>query len=288
MKPIYFKIPKTTNASVRVQLEEGPHFYDKLHYHPEYQITRIEKGEGIFFGGAGMVKFQPGDIFFIGHNTPHLIKSSKEYYREDSAGISAISLFFSRNSFGEGFFDIPEMASVKDLLISAGRVVKTNSSQNDSLARLILEMKQASSQTLVILLLQILEHLLSTKKEFLNPEIHEYELKEGRFDQLNKVLNYTFSKASENITIDEVARQANLSRSHFSRYFKERTGKTYMQFLNEVRIENACSKLKNSEDRIEQICYDVGFQNISNFNRQFKKKKKMAPSSYRSFFKGKP
>lgn len=286
MKPIYFKIPKTKNASIRVQLEAGPHFYDRLHYHPEYQITRIEKGEGIFFGGAGMVKFRPGDIFFIGHNTPHLIKSSKEYYRQDSPGISAVSLFFSHNSFGEGFFEIPEMASVKDLLIAAGRVIKINSSENTGLTGQIYRMQDVSAQSLVILLLQILDSMLNSEKEFLNSEIHEYELKEARFDQLNKVLNYTFSKASENITIDEVAREASLSRSQFSRYFKERTGKTYINFLNELRIENACSQLMDSKNTIEQICYDVGFQNISNFNRQFRKNKNMTPSEYRAFFRG--
>lgn len=284
MKPIYFKIPKTTNASVRVQLESGPHFYDRLHYHPEYQITRIEKGEGIFFGGAGMVKFRPGDIFFIGHNTPHLIKSSKEYYREDSPGISAVSLFFSRNSFGEDFFEIPEMALVRDLLQSAGRVLKVNSLENDRLADLLVKMKEVSSQKIVILMLQILDTFLISEKEYLNTELHEYELKEARFDQLNKVLNYTFSKASENITIEEVAKEASLSRSQFSRYFKERTGKTYINFLNDLRIENACTQLMDSKNTIEQICYDVGFQNISNFNRQFRKNKKMTPREYRSFF----
>lgn len=284
MKPIYFKIPKTTRASIRVQLESGPHFYDRLHYHPEYQITQIEKGEGIFFGGAGMVKFRPGDIFFIGHNTPHLIKSSKEYYRQDSPGISAVSLFFSRNSFGEGFFEIPEMASVRELLHSAGRVVKV-SADNGELSGLIQQMKEVSAQKLVIILFEILDKLILSEKEFLNSEIHEYELKEARFDQLNKVLNYTFSKASENITIEEVAREASLSRSQFSRYFKERTGKTYINFLNELRIENACSQLMDGKNTIEQICYDVGFQNISNFNRQFRKNKKMTPSAYRAFFR---
>ena len=285
MKPIYFKIPKTKHSSIRVQLEGGPHFYDRLHYHPEYQITRIERGEGIFFGGAGMLKFGPGDIFFIGHNTPHLIKSSKEYYREESPGIAAVSLFFNRNSFGEGFFGIPEMASVNDLLHSAGRVIKMDSEDHLELAELVLQMKTATSQSLVILLLQILEKMLNAEKHFLNSAIHEYELKEARFDQLNKVLNYTFSKASENITIDQVAREASLSRSQFSRYFKERTGKTYINFLNEVRIENACSQLRDVKNSIEQICYDVGFQNISNFNRQFRKSKKMTPSEYRSFFR---
>lgn len=279
MKPIFFKIPKTENSSIRIQWDEDLHFYDKLHYHPEYQITRINKGEGFFFGGSGMIKFQPGDIFFIGPNIPHIIKSSKEYYKPDSAGVSAISIFFSYNSFGEAFFEIPEMLTIKDLLSSSRRVIKTN---DVTLSDLIRKTANESSVSKIINLLQILEYFLEVEKDYLSSEIFEYELKESGFKRLNRVLNYTFSRASENITVNEIAEQANLSRSQFSRFFKERTGKTFISFLNEVRIENACTQLLNTRESIERISYDNGFQNISNFNRQFKKVKKITPSQFRA------
>lgn len=279
MKPIFFKIPKTENSSIRIQWDEEAHFYDKLHYHPEYQITRINKGDGFFFGGSGMIKFQPGDIFFIGPNIPHLLKSSKKYYRQDSPGVSAVSIFFNYNSFGNAFFDIPEMLSIKDLLASSRRVIKTN---DEALSRLILSTAKQSSVMKIINLLQILEYFLRIKKDFLSSEILEYELKESGFKRLNEVLNYTFSHASDNIRIDEIAAQANLSRSQFSRFFKERTGKSFISFLNEVRIENACTQLLNTRESVEKISYDNGFQNISNFNRQFKKIKRITPSQFRA------
>lgn len=279
MKPVFFKIPKTENSSIRIQWDEDLHFYDKLHYHPEYQITKINKGEGFFFGGSGMIKFQPGDVFFIGPNIPHLLKSSKEYYSPDSTGVSAISLFFSYDSFGKAFFEIPEMLTVKDLLSSSRRVIKTN---DVVLAELILRTANESSVSKIINLLQILEYFLEIEKDFLSSEIFEYELKESGFKRLNRVLNYTFTHAADNITVDEIAGEANLSRSQFSRFFKERTGKTFVSFLNEVRIENACTQLLNTRESIEKISYDNGFQNISNFNRQFKKIKRVTPSQYRA------
>lgn len=279
MKPVFFKIPKTENSSIRIQWDEDLHFYDKLHYHPEYQITKINKGEGFFFGGSGMIKFQPGDIFFIGPNIPHLIKSSREYYRPDSTGVSAISLFFSYNSFGEAFFEIPELLTIKDLLSSSRRVIQTN---DVTLADLILKMADESSVSKIIKLLQILQCFLEVEKDFLSSEIFEYELKESGFKRLNRVLNYTFSHAADNVSVDEIAGEANLSRSQFSRFFKERTGKTFISFLNEVRIENACTQLLNTRESIEKISYDNGFQNISNFNRQFKKIKRVTPSQFRA------
>lgn len=279
MKPVFFKIPKIENSSIRIQWDEDLHFYDKLHYHPEYQITKINKGEGFFFGGSGMVKFQPGDVFFIGPNIPHLIKSSEKYYRSDSTGVSAISLFFSYDSFGKAFFEIPEMLRIKVLLSSSRRVMKVT---DETLAELVLSSAKGSAELKVINLLQILQYFLEVEKDFLSSEIVEYKLKESGFKRLNRVLNYTFSHASENITVDEIAEQANLSRSQFSRFFKERTGKSFISFLNEIRIENVCTQLLSSRESIEKISYDCGFQNISNFNRQFKALKKITPSEFRS------
>jgi AraC-like DNA-binding protein len=281
MKPVFFKIPKIENSSIRVQWDEDAHFYDKLHYHPEYQITKINKGEGFFFGGSNMIKFQPEDIFLIGPNIPHLLKSSKEYYGLNSPGVSAVSIFFKYDSFGEAFFEIPEMRSIKDLLASSRRVLKAN---HEILSDLILTTAKESSVLKILNLLQILEYFLRIEKHFLSSEILEYELKESGFKRLNRVLNYIFSRASENINVEEIAEQANLSRSQFSRFFKERTGKSFISFLNEVRIENACSQLLNTRESIEKISYDCGFQNVSNFNRQFKKIKKKSPSQFRSEF----
>lgn len=266
---------------MRVQKDSTPHFYDKLHYHPEFQITLIEKGEGIFFGGTGMVKFKPGSIFFIGPNTPHLLKSEKRYYSNSSPGTSAILLFFSQHSFGDAFFELPEMNKLATLLSSSGRVIHLDKTQNEKLADKILSMEEAEDESVIILLLEILQFIERTDKEFLNPRGHNYELKEAGFARLDKILNFTFTNASENITVEEVAGEANLSRSQFSRYFKERTGKSYINFLNEVRVENACFRLMDERETIEQICYDVGFRNLSIFNRHFKKIKKVTPSEYR-------
>jgi AraC-like DNA-binding protein len=79
-----------------------------------------------------------------------------------------------------------------------------------------------------------------------------------------------FNNYHQDITLDTIAGIACLSRSQFSSFFKLHTGKTYIQFLNDLRIENACSCLKNAGVTVEQVCYEVGFKNVSNFTRQLK------------------
>lgn len=98
---------------------------------------------------------------------------------------------------------------------------------------------------------------------------------------MNEVLDYTFQHFKQEITIEQIAKIAFLSRSQFSSFFKLHTGKTYIKFVNELRIENACILLKNNTYTIEQICYEVGFKNVSNFTRHFKKNKGVTPSQYR-------
>ncbi|PTX43550.1 AraC family transcriptional regulator [Christiangramia gaetbulicola] len=284
MKPIYFKIPKTENKAIRVQEEAGKYFYGKLHYHPEYQITLIEKGTGLFYGGTNVVKFEEGDLYFIGQDVPHLIKSSAKYYESDSPGIKGLSIFFSYNSFGESFFEVPELREIRNLLLNAKRVIKLRRNSEFNLEQMMLDMRSATNEGRVIQLLKILSQFNDENYEFLNATGLSPTLNEKGYDRLNKVINYTFSNYATNILVENVAEKANLSKSQFSRYFKERTGKTYVQFLNEVRIENACVLLIKEDLNIEQIGYDVGFQNLSNFNRQFKKVKNSTPSQFRTQF----
>ena len=80
MKPLPFKIPKTEAESFRVQVDKMPHFYDKLHHHPEIQVTAIISGKGTRYIGDKLGVFRPGDILVIGPNVPHLLKCDQEFY----------------------------------------------------------------------------------------------------------------------------------------------------------------------------------------------------------------
>lgn len=89
-------------------------------------------------------------------------------------------------------------------------------------------------------------------------------------DRINTVMNYVMDNYSEEIKIDRVAQLINLTNASFCRYFKFKTHKTFTQFLNEIRIQNACKLLLKTNLTITQICYKTGYNNISHFNRQFK------------------
>ena len=103
-QPISFKIQKSSNHALLVQVDELPYFYSELHYHPEFQISTILKGQGIFYAGNNMTVFEEKDVFLIGSNVPHLLKCSDIYHTDETPGVKSISLFFDELSFGKNLF----------------------------------------------------------------------------------------------------------------------------------------------------------------------------------------
>ena len=280
-QPIPFKIPKSEDHALLVQVDEAPFFYNQLHYHPAFQITAIVKGEGIFYVGNNMSAFAENDVFIIGPNVPHLLKSSHVYHTKESPGIKGISLFFDELSFGKQFFEVKEMRNVRAFLGESKRGIRVSGELKEQIFDKIIATVAMQDEQLIITFLEILSLLHQSSKTYLNSEQYNLRLNKNEGGRLNEVLDFTFKNFKKEITIEQVAKVVFLSRSQFSYFFKLHTGKTYIHFLNELRVENACILLKNRNLTIEQICYDVGFQNVSNFIRQFKKAKNSTPSNYR-------
>lgn len=280
-KPIPFKIQKSENHALFVQLEGGGYFYDKLHYHPEFQITAIEQGKGVFYAGNSMTSFEPGTVLVIGSGVPHLLKQPDIFYSEASPGIKGVSLFFDHYSFGEKFFELAELAGVKSLLQLANRGFKIAGPLKAEIFQQILRIPHQEQEALVIAFLQTLSLIRKAEQVFVNDAQYYPQLDEVEGSRLNAVLDYTFQHFRSEIKLEDIAQVAHLSRSQFSKFFKQHTDKTYVQFLNELRIEQACALLLQTNHTIEQLCYEVGFKNVSNFVRQFKRYKKTTPSSYR-------
>jgi len=280
-RPISFKIPKSPRDGLRVQVDKGPTFYPRLHYHPEFQITAIIRGEGRFYAGNNLTDFAAGDVFFIGADVPHLFRCTGVFATAQSPGVKGISLFFDRKTFGARFFDLREMSRLDSFLKDASRVIKSDDSTKSVLYQKIVSATDLAAEELIINLLQVLSIANQAKHHYLNSEQYQPIVAEAENSRMNEVLEFTFNNYQQVITIDTIAGVACLSRSQFSSFFKLHTGKTYIRFLNDLRIENACSQLKNSGITVEQICYEVGFKNVSNFTRQFRQLKGTTPSSFR-------
>ena len=277
MKVLPFKIPKPENNALIYQEDIEVVFYDKLHQHDEIQISFIEKGNGTLLVGDKISSYTENDIFIIGSNLPHAFKSDKN--TEETSKM--LSIFFTESSFGDSFFELNELAEIKHFLSKAlqGLVIKTH--KNDIIKN-FLKLKNASKLERFILFLEILKVFSNAKSAPLSTFVYNKKYSDIEGKRMRNVFEFTIENSNQKITLEDIASIANMTKNAFCKYFKKRTNKTYINFLTELRIENACKLLNTEKDlSINEIAFKSGFNNISNFNRKFKEIKNVTPLKYK-------
>ena len=280
MKVVPFKIPKNSAEAIRVQVDELPHFYDHLHQHPEIQLTLIKESHGTLIAGDYVGHFHAGDVFIIGSNQAHVFRNDIKFFRKKSKAVS-VTIFFDDTTLGEAFWKTDELRSLQQFLKNNTGGFRCSGTKRKLLAEKILSIVPAAGIERLIIFLEILK-ILSTKKEMvsLSKPLLQRNIKSYDGKRLNKIIEFTFEEFHRTITLHEVSALANLTPEAFCKYFKTRTRKTYISFLNEIRINHAC-RLLTEDKSIAAICYDCGFTNLSNFNRIFKKFKNISPGEWR-------
>lgn len=280
MKVVPFQIPKNTEEAFRVQVDDLPHLYNHLHQHPEIQLTLIKESNGTLVAGDYVGPFHAGDVFVIGGNQPHVFRNDEKFFKKRSKAV-AITIFFDETTFGENFWLLEEMKSLQQFLKNSSGGFRITGRKKKSIAENLVSIANAKGIDRLIIFLEILK-LLSSRKEMhsLATPVIQRNIKSYDGSRLNKVIEFTFKEFQRPITLKEVADLANLTPEAFCKYFKTRTRKTYINFLNEIRVNHAC-RLLTEDKSISAICYDCGFMNLSNFNRIFKKIKQVSPGGWR-------
>jgi AraC-like DNA-binding protein len=277
-----FRIPATVESAIGLQEDHVPHFYDIFHQHQEIQLTLIEESTGTLFLDDYVGEFRPGNIFIIGANVPHVFKNDKVYYNSDnSEQAKSTSVYFREDLFGKDFFQAPEAWKIRDFLTKTKRCLKFTSSAFPKLFPLIQSLHHAQDTDRIITFFSILKILSEEEFTYLTHQSLERNVDDIEGKRLGSIFQFTMNEFGREISIEEVAGIANLTRTSFCRYFKKRTRKTYIDFLLQVRISHACNLLLKPDLTIGEISDLCGFNNISNFNRQFKKIKGIAPTEFR-------
>ena len=277
MKVLPFQIPKPQYDALIYQEDHEYVFYDKFHQHKEIQVSYIAKGSGTLIVGDTINDYKKGDVLVIGGNLPHVFKSD-ENLEEKSL---MLSLFFTKNAFGEHFFDLEELKTLHPFFKKAEngfKIVSSTSSLKESFSTL----KEGSKVDRFMTLLSILQQLSLARTKALSSFVYERKYSDVEGKRMRDVMEHTINNYQQHIALEEIATIAAMTKNAFCKYFKKRTNKTYFQFLSELRIENASRLLsQHNELSIAVIAYQCGFRNLSNFNRQFRFIKKKTPSKYR-------
>lgn len=281
MKVIPFKIPRSGDEAIRVQVDEMPHLYNHLHQHPEIQLTLIQKSSGTLIAGGHVSRFKEGDVFVIGSNQSHVFRNDPVYFRKKSDA-KAITVFFDETTLGHSFWQQTEAKSFLPFFKNSMGGYRITGKKQQQLGEHLIAISSASGFAKLILFIEIIR-LLATKKEMkqLTGTTVQRPIRDFDGIRLNAVLEHTFRESHRDIRLEEIAGVANMTVEAFCKYFKIRTRKTYISFLNEIRINNACKLLLSEDLPVTTICYQVGFSNLSNFNRVFKKITGKTPRAYK-------
>ena len=231
---------------------------------------------GNYIGG-----FETGDIFFLAKNLPLTFQP-----REDSIN-SAIVIQFRDDCWGSDFFAADECMQIRELFEESTYGLKIKGTSKEKLAGAIKKLEHSTGLQRIIGLCACLD-IIASQKDYVT-------LSTGMFRQPNhkgnekidRIFDFTISRFQKQVELQEIAELANMSVPAFCNYFKKCTKKTYISFLNEVRIGYACRLLTNNDYTINHICFDSGFQSLQNFNKQFYKLKQVTPSEYRKRIRGK-
>lgn len=277
MKVLPFKIPKTKNRAIIYQEDKEGFFYSQLHQHKEIQLSIVLEGEGDLVVGDTISRYRKGSVFVLGSQLPHLFKSDEFTSKESHM----LTLFFSKDSFGENFFDLVDLKDFEGFFEKSELGMRIQSNK-ELIKKYFLKLEEASQLEQMIIFFELVNLILKSKTTPLSTFIYDRVYTEDEGTRMNNVMNYAIDEFANNISLDQIADIANMTPNAFCRYFKKRTNKTFFQFLLEIRLENACRLLSRRNDyTISEISDHSGFKNISNFNRKFKEYKNTTPTNFR-------
>jgi AraC-like DNA-binding protein len=286
MKPVFAKVLDGLQEKVYLtRLINRPHFSTEFHFHTECQMTFVVESSGHKVIGDCIENFETGELSFLGSDIPHVWyddqeESEEAFNKEDHA--RSVALFFNPTKLTPllaNFFDTKKLEQVLQI---SKRGMKFYGSSKEQLKKLLFKMAEEEGAAKLIILLSLLEILCSTNEYVLLAStgyVNTYQTSDN--ERVDKVFKYLFANFSNEIKLGDVAAIANMNKQAFCRFFKARTQKTLVEFVNEIRIAHAI-KLMSAEDvNIASIAYDCGYNSISNFNKFFKLVTNQTPSDFK-------
>jgi AraC-like DNA-binding protein len=279
MLPIYRKITFSELFSFSTAFECPPEYSTPWHHHPEYELILITGGSGTRFMGDRIQKFGKTELVLIGPDMPHCWKEEPDVKNPHA---KAYVIHFSANFLGETLFNIPESRQIKQLLEVARSGVKFSEKTEQLAVWKILHLFETMDFDRVLNLLGLLNILAKSDQfDLISTPGFTNTISGNQSERINKVFEYALVHFKNPVNLATVASLANMSKTAFCRFFRKSTGKTYFDFLKEIRLGHACKLLQETDMTIQQVCFECGYESLSNFNRLFKRFLKTSPFKYR-------
>lgn len=266
--------------SFRWTVHDHPYPFAKWHYHPEYELHLIQKTSGKMFVGDYIGNFEPGNLVLTGPNLPH------NWVSDNVVGLTIrdrdMLIQFSDETVRDMMRVAPELEEVEPLLDDARFGIEFHGEAARFGAQVLQRIGTAGPARRMLYFLELLDELNRTReKTILSSRNYAPTLDHAVSDTISRAIDFLIGKLGEEIRLSDVAHHCGMSDAAFSRFFKKNTGHGFVRYVNRMRVNRACVLLTQQDRPVTEICYDTGFNNLSNFNRQFLAMCGMTPSEYR-------
>lgn len=281
MEPDLELVQVRHDQSFKVWSHGYPYRTVRWHFHPEYELHFVTATQGTRYVGDDIGPFTVGDLVLAGPNLPH------NWISDVPAGEVVVErclvLQFTSAFISDCLSTFPELRFAAPLLSEAYRGIRFNAATADAIGRRMRSLLDATGARRIGLFVEILDFI--GHDEARTP-LASIGFRPNPSAYMSATMNVALQHIDRHLTSElnepDIAKLARQSVSSFSRAFRRHTGMTFVQYVNSLRIELACQHLSQADLTVADICYAVGFQNLSNFNRQFLALKGMPPSKFRS------
>lgn len=285
MKPALEHLPKEKDHSFVVKFFDYNYYPTPWHYHPEYEIVMVTESTGKRFIGDHISDFKPGNLAFLGPNIPHTYKNDDKYYEEGSElRAKSIVIHFTEASLGNDFLQLPESLLLNKLFERSLSGLDIFGESYQKISNKLYDIVSLSGLKRWLCLTDILLEIAESKSLSSITRTPHIGYNDKESKRLCNVFDWITANFEKEIRLSEAAEIAQMNENAFSRFFSLRTRKTFSGFVQELRLQKAAKLLVENDMTITQVCYDCGYNNLSNFNRQFLNHYRMNPLKYRKTF----
>jgi AraC-like DNA-binding protein len=288
MRLLHTEITPLINEFLCIELRDqqflqSPYYSQPVfHAHPELELVYIGEGYGTRIIGDTVEPFEAGDMVFIGSNVPHVWLSDDAFYKENSKLHSKVIVtYFNPNKFKEVFESVKEFSSIREIIRQSTRGIKIFGETRNLIAEKLVTLSSKSGFEKIEGLLQIMNLIASSedKSFIINKEIEDNDSQYS--DRLIKVIKFIKENLHNQISLRQVSEIACMTEQSFCRFFRNRTRKSFSQYLLDQRISYACTLLIQSDKSISEISDLCGYKSSSHFCKVFKDQINQSPYQYK-------
>lgn len=253
-----------------------PKFGVHWHYHPEIEICYVKQGAGHRIVGDSVQRFEDGDLVLVGSNLPHCWITDANFNASEKL-MEVYVVHFNKSIF---LNNLPEFDIIKSLIKHANQGISFN--KTDTIISQLLYLNETKGIHKFLGLCSLLTVMAESNKiEYLTSDNYLIENSKKNEQRITKACDFIQQHFKRSISLTELADLVNMNPTAFSRFFKQRIGKSPINYLNEIRIHMACTQLLTTSDKVYEIAYDCGFSSLTHFNKLFLKHNRMTPKQYR-------